>query len=183
MCSQALHSELLLLSLVHRPRNNHIPTITAPLRSTHPLLTIWRWWRYSTIQYPSLPDQIAHVSKVLCTLHLPTKWDTVSFIPATTSTVSQQQSTSMIYSFHLFLPKKWQGENDMTKGEAFNSTSFLQNDAVLLHTVTVRCGFCGQYEFNCEINLWHLTYWHHKYYYPEYAGASWKDTVSKVVCY
>ena len=28
------------------------------------LLPIWRWWSYSTIQYPSLPDQVAHVSEV-----------------------------------------------------------------------------------------------------------------------
>ena len=41
-------------------------TITAPLRSLHPLLPIWRWWSYSTIQYPSLADQVAHVGKVAC---------------------------------------------------------------------------------------------------------------------
>ena len=64
MCSQALHSELLLLSLVHRPGNNHIPS--QPLCGAHPLLPIWRWWSYSTIRYPSLPDQVAHIGKVAC---------------------------------------------------------------------------------------------------------------------
>ena len=39
-------------------------TITAPLWSIHPLLPLRRWWSYSTIQYPSLPDQVAHVGKV-----------------------------------------------------------------------------------------------------------------------
>ena len=33
---------------------------------TSPAAYIWRWWSYSTIQYPSLPDQVAHVSKVAC---------------------------------------------------------------------------------------------------------------------
>ena len=63
--SQALNTQLSILSLV--PGSNHLPyTITAPLRSTHPLLPMWSWWSYSTIQYPSLPDQVAHVGKVVC---------------------------------------------------------------------------------------------------------------------
>ena len=40
--------------------------MTATLRSTHPLLPMWRWWSYSTIQYPSVPYQIAHIGKVAC---------------------------------------------------------------------------------------------------------------------
>ena len=41
-------------------------TITAPLRSIHPLLPIWSGWSYSTIQYRSLSDQVAHVGVVAC---------------------------------------------------------------------------------------------------------------------
>ena len=53
--------------MVHRSGNNHTSyTITAPLRSIHPLLPIRRWWSYSTIQCPSLPDQEAHIGKVAC---------------------------------------------------------------------------------------------------------------------
>ena len=40
--------------------------MTAPLWSTHPLLPIWRWWSYSTIQYLSLQDEVAHVGVVAC---------------------------------------------------------------------------------------------------------------------
>ena len=36
------------------------------MQSIHPALPIWRWWSYSTIQYPSLPDQVAHIGKMAC---------------------------------------------------------------------------------------------------------------------
>ena len=62
MCSQALNITIMPGPWAWKKSYS----ITAPLQSTHPLLPMWRWWSYSTIQYPSLPDQVAHVGKVAC---------------------------------------------------------------------------------------------------------------------